>query len=236
MGTRELGLPMNSMHRISTERDFKDAVMGIVVDRKIVHRLLYTQDHIISYDQGSNKTGSRKEAPSDELCPLSTPTIHQIAGSNTMGERCWRAAEVKGILRLPHIILPLLHLNITFQAVHQALDVTSSSLESATHALHNLKREMESLSQPSLDIPAAVEVLTTGRYALPQILRRTYVGDQPLTPKEVEETVSRLEGAMRVRLVVDEVVPTVMRKNMRIGQLIFFIWCWGKWIPTLDAD
>ncbi|KAJ3030876.1 Mediator of RNA polymerase II transcription subunit 14, partial [Rhizophlyctis rosea] len=103
-------------------------------------------------------------------------------------------------------------------SVHFALDETNTALLSATHALHSLKREMESLSQPSLDISTAVEVLTTGKFALPRILRRTYVPDQPLTPKEVEETVRRVEGEMRVRLVVDEVVPSVMRRNMKIDK------------------
>ncbi|KAJ3041675.1 Mediator of RNA polymerase II transcription subunit 14, partial [Rhizophlyctis rosea] len=101
--------------------------------------------------------------------------------------------------------------------IHGALDKTGASLAGAIGKLSDLYSRESSETPPSLDVATAVDVLSTGNYTrLPKVLEKTFLPPAPLTKEEIEKTVRTLESDIRVRVLVDEVVPSAMRRGMRI--------------------
>lgn len=111
------------------------------------------------------------------------------------------------------------------QDVLAYLNQQDSCFSMTADALVGIHNEMKAARDPNYDIPTALEILTTGDYQrLPSIIRKSIIPPSPLTQREIRETLLKTEEIIRMRLMVDEVVPQKFRDNMRIeGGCVTFV-------------
>ncbi|KAJ3330491.1 Mediator of RNA polymerase II transcription subunit 14 [Blyttiomyces sp. JEL0837] len=101
------------------------------------------------------------------------------------------------------------------QNIMAVLDGQDSCFSVAADALVNIHNEMKGARDPNYDMLTAAEILVSENYArLPTIIKKSTIPPPPLTPVEIDDTLSRVESIMRIRLLVDEVVPAPFRKSM----------------------
>ncbi|KAI9359223.1 mediator complex subunit MED14-domain-containing protein [Zopfochytrium polystomum] len=106
------------------------------------------------------------------------------------------------------------------------LDHQDNCFRDAADFLAIIHEETKRARDPNFDIPTAVDILTTGKYErLPTVIKKSIIPPAPLTQPEIKETIKKTEEIMRMRVLVDEVIPQPFRENMRIenGCTIFRI-------------
>ena len=93
------------------------------------------------------------------------------------------------------------------------LDQQSMLFVATADSLAKMAREtLVSARLPSFSIQCAVDVLTTGTYPrLPACIKEKIVPPDPITPRDQEETLLRLNQIIEHRLVTSE-LPSRMRR------------------------
>ncbi|XP_055376744.1 mediator of RNA polymerase II transcription subunit 14 [Condylostylus longicornis] len=77
---------------------------------------------------------------------------------------------------------------------------------------------------PNFQIPAAIEILTTGTYnRLPAIIREKLVPSDPITVLEKKQTLLRLNQVIRHRLVTKKLFPQMRKFKIKSGRVTFHV-------------
>ncbi|KAI8848712.1 mediator complex subunit MED14-domain-containing protein [Chytridium lagenaria] len=106
------------------------------------------------------------------------------------------------------------------------LEGQDMSFVAAADGLVRIHGEMKNARNQNYDVVTAIDVLTTGHYhRLPSIIKKTLIGQTPLTRPEIIKTISFLEQSLYKRLLFEEVIPIAFRNSMRIenGSVLFTV-------------
>ncbi|KAJ3101989.1 mediator complex subunit [Phlyctochytrium planicorne] len=100
------------------------------------------------------------------------------------------------------------------QNLHAFLDSQDGAFIHVADGLARIHGEMKNARDQSYDIVTAIDVLNTGRYLrLPTIIKKTLIGDAPLTKPEIIRTVQFIHQALAFRVMFHEVLPLPFRQK-----------------------